>query len=420
MGCFVLAFLVRLLWVSLIEISPVGDGTWYFRTALDLAEGRGYIAYDRAFPLDETNTDMFAGNPVPTAFWPVGYSAFLAGIFVLLGHVLPPLLLAKGSNIVLYLGLIWLTYRCSQRCFRSEYAARLTVLMLCFYPNHIAYTSLVTAEILFAFLLMLGTLLMVEDHQKRNDASLTVRIVLAGLVFGYATLTKPQAVVIPLILLALLYHSHISLMLKRTATLYAILLLVLAWWTHRNYQVFGAVFFVSNNSGINLLIGNNAAATGTYMWHDELTARVMAVEDEHERDVFARTMTLRYVSTYPWRTLALIPNKLFYLYASDIDGFGWNRIGSQSIQSDLVWTLLRASAEVIYVAVFVLFFVGLWRFRRRLTRYQLIGPALLVFFTLIYLPFFGASRYHFPLIPWLTIYAGAALAHLLAPTTPRS
>jgi hypothetical protein len=36
---------------------------------------------------------------------------------------------------------------------------------------------------------------------------------------------------------------------------------------------------------------------------------------------------------------------------------------------------------------------------------QSLGLLLITYFTLVYLPFFGESRFHFPAVPWMIFYA---------------
>ena len=62
---FLMAAVLRIGWVSLYEIYPVSDCQFYFQSAIDLARGNGYLR-----------------NGALTAFWPVGYPAFLAELFL--------------------------------------------------------------------------------------------------------------------------------------------------------------------------------------------------------------------------------------------------------------------------------------------------------------------------------------------------
>src|SRR5437899_2735449 len=121
-ACLGAAFLVRLAWALLVDPKPVSDFDWYFAKGIDISHGLGYQEHG-----------------APTAFWPVGYPAFLGAIFALFGR---SLLIAKIANALLYTGVLALSYWLAGRLFRSTLTAKLALLILAFYPNHIAYTSL--------------------------------------------------------------------------------------------------------------------------------------------------------------------------------------------------------------------------------------------------------------------------------------
>src|SRR5690349_8697031 len=63
------ALIIHVVSVLLIRPEPVSDFAWYFHEGAAISEGHGYV------------TD----EGVPTAFWPVGYPAFLAVTFRFFG-----------------------------------------------------------------------------------------------------------------------------------------------------------------------------------------------------------------------------------------------------------------------------------------------------------------------------------------------
>src|SRR5215471_3270358 len=135
-GCLCLAAVVRLFWIWFVDAEQVSDFFLYDQFARNIADGKGYSL-----------------NGIPTGYWPIGYPGLLGAVYYIVGK---SILIGKLLNIALYLGAIFLTYRFSQRLFQSEYAARVTVCLLCFYPNHVAYTALLSSEILFVFLVALS------------------------------------------------------------------------------------------------------------------------------------------------------------------------------------------------------------------------------------------------------------------------
>ena len=74
--------------------------------------------------------------------------------------------------------------------------------LLCFYPNHIAYTALLSSEILFVFLVALSAF---AFEAARGRAGF---LMLSGMFWGLAALTKPQALILPFLFLFVLFKKR--------------------------------------------------------------------------------------------------------------------------------------------------------------------------------------------------------------------
>jgi len=400
--CLVAALAIRLCWILAVEARPIDDFSWYFDRAIDLAAGRGL-------------TD----HGVPTAYWPVGYPLLLAGLFLMTG---PSLLAAKLLNVVLGLGIVWLSYRIARRLFASEAAARMALLLLAFYPNQIAYTSLTASETPFLFLMLLGCLILLRrKHRLRDDC-------LAGVVFGLGCLTKPTMLFVPAVFFGLsLLPRFRWAVVARGLVVYGALGLVILPWSVRNYEVFGRPVFIVTSGGINLLIGNNPVATGGYGPADPVSeAAVEAEKDEGAREVVARTIALRHIRENPLRTIGLVPFRLWHLYAKDVEGFYWNDLtdGAEGPLAGWPMLLLKVLAELYYLAILATFVAGLSSFYLngrvpfpRPVR-SALGLGLVAYFTFTMMLLFGSSRLHFPLVPCFAWYAGAWLASRVTATEP--
>src|SRR5690349_525297 len=85
------ALVVRTVWLATVDTKPVTDFHWYFLRAISMVRGEGYSV-----------------DGVPTAYWPVGYPAFLAFVFKVFGT---SVWIAKLSNAVLTLASVALAWR---------------------------------------------------------------------------------------------------------------------------------------------------------------------------------------------------------------------------------------------------------------------------------------------------------------------
>jgi len=419
------ALLIRLSWVVLVDAQPVSDFRWYYERGIDLAAGRGYSmgpdAYwpDNLPPAALSSEADYPANGRPTAYWPVGYPAFLGLLFALFGS---SLFVAKLANVFLYLGILWLAYTIAKRLLGSELTARMTLLVLALYPNHIAYSSLLAGESLFLFLLLLAVALLLIAPTSRLWL-----FVASGVIFGLACLVKPQAILIP----ALIFGASLSTTFKRQCLrrhvarfviLYLALGLVILPWIIRNYRVFDDFVLISNNGGINLLVGNNPYATGAYGYHQEMAAMLSHVRGERDRDVAARAMAVDYMVNHPWETLERWPKKLWYLYRKDVEGISWNEQGMNLTlggRGKGAMLALKAMAQGYYLLLVLAFLATIIL---RLSQYHIqphdqplpaLGLWMVLYFTLISLLTFGDTRFHFPVLPWIVMYA-ATLVEVLA------
>ena len=397
--CLVAALAVRLCWVLFVEARPIDDFGWYYDRAVDLAAGRGLTV-----------------QGVPTAYWPVGYPLLLAGLFVLTG---PSLLAAKLLNVALGVGIVWLSYRIARRLFSSQAAGRMALLLLAFYPNHIAYTSLTASETPFLFLMLLGCLILLrKKHRLRDDG-------LAGIVFGLGCLTKPTMLFVPAVFFGLSLLSRFRWpTVARGLVVYGALGLVILPWCVRNYEVFGRPVFIVTSGGINLLIGNNPLANGGYGRVDPVSeALVVAEKDEGAREIVARTIARRYIQEHPGRTIGLVPSRLWHLYAKDVEGIYWNELAGGAEEGPVAgrpFFVLKILAELYYLVILAMFAAWLLRAPFPWPAQSALGLGLIVYFTLVMMPLFGSSRFHFVLVPCFAWYAGAWLAARVTVTATAS
>lgn len=406
--CLACAVGIRMAWLAWSDAQPTSDFEWYYQHGLRLADGKGYSVDHDGFPLWAVGRPLPA--PRPTAFWPVGYPAFLAGVFTLTRGIVSPLLAAQLANIGLSVLTVGAVAYAATLIFGSGLAGRLTLLLAAFVPNHIAYTSLTSVEIYFAALIAAGVALLLHSSEKSSWPAL----IGAGLVFGFATLTKPQAVILPALLLGVLMLKQPRRLAKAGLLIYLPLALVPLVWTLRNFNAFERVFFVSTNGWINLLIGNLPGGWNSgVMWNPELHAIITQYRSELEWNDAARAVVLEYAKNNPFEILAGLPKKLFWLYAADVDGFGWNRAADSTNASSTLWVPLRAVAQMYYVACLVGALLGSVSRLCPRTRYFAVGPVLALYFTLVYLAFFGGARFHFPVVPWFATYAAGFLAVLI-------
>ena len=393
----------------LMDVAPSSDAAWYYSRADMLAQGLGYLG----------------DHGEPTAYWPPGWPLALSLAFRALGT---STLTVGLFNLACAVPAAWLTYDLARRLFGSELGARIALLLLAVYPNSILYVPLALTEVFYTTLLLAGCWLLIA----RKGAA---RLVLAGLVFGVATLAKAQTlVVVPLIcLIGLLRDGAVVRrtpgVIARGAFIIAVAALVVAPWTIRNHTAMGAWIPVSTNSGITLLTGNNDNARGGFTPDDAAVKTLDARTDldEMQYDAEASRLGKAWITAHPTQFLKLMPMKLVRLWGPDGEGqWAYETDSAAYRAAPFAFTLLRAANQLWYFALLGLFAVAaVLMIRQRLaagTRvidWWLLPYGIALYPSMIAMIFSGQSRFHYPVMPFVCMAAGWALAVWLDRLTKR-
>jgi hypothetical protein len=281
-------------------------------------------------------------------------------------------------------------------------------LMLTIYPNQIAYVPSLTTEVFYTALLLLSIFVIVRDRTP-------ARLILSGVIFGVATLAKAQTLFIPAVLFAVWRvtakeRGPLLSQVGRAAIIYIAMAVVILPWTARNYIALGEFVLISTNGGGTLLSGNNPSAWGDYTEDDVLVKQVPNdVAGQVANDRLATSLALKWIRDNPTAFAILIPRKIWRLWAPDGEAEWAYQAGFKDY--DRYWMVFRAVRglnQVYYVTLIVLFVLSFAYFlpqRGELSPYATTGYALAAYFTVISIVFSGQSRFHFPLMPWVAMYA---------------
>ena len=407
-----LAFTVRICWIAFSGWNPTpdDDAFRYDFTARALADGLGYIHL----------------NGEPTAFWPPGYPLLLAGAFSLFGQHLE---VAQVLNALLGTATVGLVYLIGLRLFGRR-PALIAAAIVAFFPSLIFFTAVTVSEVAFTFFALLAVLLLLIEAQSfaggsgRGPSTASGRslrwLLAAGIVLGFASLVRGQALLLPLVLIPFWLASGIDRrgVARGIVALALGMGLVVAPWTVRNAVELHAPVLIASNAGVDFWIGHHEAAQGDYgpgggselvFRHPELSGphREVRVNNEGFREGLA------FAVSHPRDELVLPFKKLFWLYYNDEEGLRWNEgHGGQEFLSVPLRDALLAVSNVYYFAVLGLLLLGapFWFSLRNPGRVLLVS--LILYWTLIHLVFFANPRFHAPVMPVAALLAALPLAAL--------
>jgi len=284
----------------LTHAGPSSDSFFYYLGAKSIAAGHGY---------------EILGHP--TAFFPVGWPAFLAGIFLVTG---PSFVVVKITNLVLWALTTTLVYTLGRRLGGRRVGVVAGVLVAVA-PTMALYAMRGASENLFIPLL-LGVCLLVLTRDGRSPS--TRRAALAGLLLGFAILVRSAALFLPLVLpLWLLLRRPRRESWRAALALGAVSCLVLAPWVVRNEVVMHTTA-LSTNGGYTIWMGANPNANGGFAPEGHKWA-IRSIASETRQNSTLLDESISYVTGHPLEWLALVPAKAEHLML-------WN---PGSITSDL-------------------------------------------------------------------------------------
>jgi 4-amino-4-deoxy-L-arabinose transferase-like glycosyltransferase len=283
-----LSVLVRLPWVLIVHAKPVSDTRFYYLSASSIANGHGY---------------QILGHP--TAFFPVGWPAFLGGLFAFTG---PSMLAIEILNLVLWALSAALVYVLGRRLGGRSVGVVAGVLVA-IAPTMAVFVMRAYSEALFIPLLLAMCLLLTSRRETpalRNAA-------LAGALLGAAILVRSTAEMLIFILPLWLLWRRPRRESWRAALVFGIAAcLVLVPWVVRNKVVMHSAT-LSTNGGVTLWLGANPHATGGWIAYGKNNWAISSAAAEVKQNSTLTREALRYDFHHPGRWLDLMPDKFTHL-----------------------------------------------------------------------------------------------------------
>jgi len=359
--------------------------------------------YDRlAFQLASTGSYCIDG--IPTSYRPIGYPAILGVIYFVAGHHPQAVKYLQACTDITTALLIYLLL--------AAYSMRVRVLAAGLWAGYlpaILYSNFLLSESLFTFILVLMAYLLMRGSGNKLGAALI------GICGGVLVLMKPSVIVflalLPLVM-AMLHQPLKNLVPAAIAFLF-----VVFPWSARNYVTFGTSS-LSSNGGINLLIGNNPEATGAYSVRFDTTI-LLASRGEFETDRTAYRLATRYIFEHPGMFAVNGIKKFAHLFESEGGLLVWTLYQNPE-DTATRYTSKYRSIPILWICLvnlpyFIVLLFGTISFLAA-DKNQLwwLTTSLIAGWLLIHLTFFGGGRFHFPLIPFILIYAALGLADLRA------
>jgi 4-amino-4-deoxy-L-arabinose transferase-like glycosyltransferase len=393
---FTLSFGIRMAFVLAlrdIHTGPQGissaDDVEFNNLALSVSQGQGYVN-DRG---------------QPTSFRAPGWPLFLAAIYRLTGPCVP---LIYGILCLLGALACVLTYGLARELV-AERPARIAGLLAAIYLPHLYFSAGFLSESLFVPCFTLGVWLFLRGWRQGSLALL----ILAGLALSWATLTRPFALLVWPILLALLASTPARRRRTRLLSMLAFSIAFFAFivpWTLRNQLVHGRFVLIATNGGSTFYGGNNERVAhefrqlGSWISTTELPARdwIDAAPTEVEHDKREWQLGWDWLRQHPGTLPLLGVYKVarLCLWLPDFDG------GSRFY---LVVRFLGYAPFLLLITIGV----GVWVRRRDCWRADwLIVHGVMLATLVTAIIFWGSPRFRDANMPFLMIFAALGVTTL--------
>jgi 4-amino-4-deoxy-L-arabinose transferase-like glycosyltransferase len=292
------------------------------------------------------------------------------------------------------------------------------------HPGAIFRSRLILTECLFTFLLVAGVLLLVEAFEKERIWLL----MLAGLLLGGSVLTRPLAIILPVLFaFAVWRKSESKRKYKFLAIFGAVFLLALLPWLVRCYTAAGQFVFVQ---GVTAFQFYAPTRTDLAQWDekrlwseffdpatpDEYFRKLSRAEtpaDFIEAEKIGRAKALENIKAHP-REYVISRIKTYpYFFITGFDNFtGINKSYRTLLTEGSIFSLAVKIFLLLVFSLlpFVLSLVGLRRAGQNLT--SLLCALVWISVLLIHVPMWIEYRFWVPFVPFQIISAVAGLAVL--------
>lgn len=396
----IFGLILRLTWALLFPVALKSDHLAYFQGAAILAKGH-------------TGTG---------AYWPPGFSLFLAPFFMLFGaHRWVAQLCALLFFVATYL----LTYALANRI-QGGLTSRIAPMLVAIWPCYFTEAGINIKEVFLAVLIPAALLL----YLKASDC-ISVRafgldpcsypasspegarfrwsfVIAAGVCMGFAALTQPGYLLFPAVIFGVEMLSARGWLRAagRTAVFTIAMVAAILPWTYRNYLVFHRMVLITASGGSVFYGANNPLATGNYIPEGEIPLP----KDQFEANRMGYKLAKEWIEHHPGDFAALMVRKQVVFLGDDADG-AYETLKRDLNPSVALYASVKGISNLYWLALWTVLFLG-FPLLFKLSNWRL-------WFGFLFLPlayqwaietiFQSGGRHHIPYVALIAVLVGMVL-----------
>ena len=372
--------------------NPDSDDTKFIRSAWILADTGNYIYHKPS---------------TATVFMMPGLS-FVLAFFVTIFGKFGGLTAFRVLQAIVQTGSLFLVFLIARKLFDSKVGILATIIS-CMSIAEYWVPNLILTETLFKFLVLCIVYFSIYALEEQK----TKYYVLGGLVLGLATLFRPTIATFPIIILLMwiLNKYKFKSMLKYTAIVAAVFCLVLSPWWVRNYSIFHKFIPLTLATG-------NPTLQGTYINYDQSSAKIDGLNYSQFEYPAATEIANNEVEMEiaKYRLTNLVPKQ-------PLEFLEWYTVRKASYQvvKPFFWSseFLGVNSEMAdqwHVLTLLLSIIGgiIYYLNKKRNKIGTLVVATILYFIVIYLPFYTMGRYFYPAMPLVIIFTAYAVVNLVS------
>ncbi|MBD2868015.1 ArnT family glycosyltransferase [Paenibacillus arenilitoris] len=360
------------------------------------------------------HTLAYNSGEASSAFIMPGMPLVLSGLMLLFGQDGDAVTAFRIVQSALQACSVYLIFAIANRLFGSRAALIAAAASALYLPDYFS-AGVILSETIFrtiVMLLILASLAALKSGRTKHYA-------MAAALVGLACYFKPQAALFPgvLFLLWLAQRTDWRLILKRTAVVAAVLIVMLSPWWVRNYMAFDAFIPFTKSAGSPLLLGalihDEAPPRPFFDAHPEYEGgkdSLFAGSDDDMAETAKKIMSFGFreqpLTYLKWYTV----DKVAGLYAGP---FYWKTVFGVSGTGVAIYHIIMMALGAAGIALMLM-----KPAMRRSAPHRLM-LLVLAYFTVIYLPFITFNRYGYPNVFLLFLTAAYALDRMASLVTSK-
>ncbi len=339
-----------------------------------------------------------SGEGFGDSWRPPGYAFYLGGVFAIFGK---SVIAAKLMNVLLGTATVLLAYLTADRLFNRR-TARITAVLMSFYPYFIAYTGDLLSETFLTFMISASVYAVARTADRPSWGNMAA----TGALMGLTGLTK--SVVLPFFVLACAWLWWRTRSFRTGFATGVFVLLTIMPWSFRNYFHYDKAYVMPVSTPWISLYGSNCDnAFWTEMrgeqdrpQPDDDVKPAIPPDWEYlqtlplpERDRICREKVTHWLENNPDKFLALVGLRFAHFWRLyPMMAYRWQKYAAMATSG-------------IYIPLAALGLVLAWR------RYPGVWLLLSIFsaYTAVHVFFVVTLRYRIPIDPFIIMAAALAL-----------